>query len=234
VLSGVWIASVALQTPASSMAALHRFYVERLGVGAGSGPGDDLSLTAGAATIRFVAAAGSARPFYHFALLVPGNRYDAAREWVERQTELLTRPGETMTTFRFDSWKANACYVHDPAGNIVELIAHHGVCDHASTGGFSGGEIAGISEVGIVATDPAAAVQTLAGAGLRMWSGDVQGPEALAFVGRHAHTLIVCPRARLWMPTMQPAELHPLTAVLRDGDARPVTVTVTDGTVSAG
>lgn len=51
------------------------------------------------------------RRFYHSAVLVPGDRFDAALTWLRERVDL-------------GFWDARACYCHDPAGNIVEPIAH--------------------------------------------------------------------------------------------------------------
>jgi hypothetical protein len=237
VLSGVVISSVRLAAGPDTMAALRRFYVDCLGVPVRAAETDRLALdVGGGATIEFTGADGSERPFYHFALLAPGNRYEATRAWLQGCTELLSRPGESSTVFRFDAWDADACYVHDPAGNIVELIAHRGVRETpGSAGRFHVGELAGISEVGMVVTDPPAAARTLAASGLKLWSGGVDGEDALAFIGRQAHTLILCAPGRPWLPTHRRAECYPVTATLAAaGGGETVTVSVTRGELSAG
>jgi catechol 2,3-dioxygenase-like lactoylglutathione lyase family enzyme len=217
------------------MEALHRFYVENLGFPARRTNGEPLTLEAGTGTIEFAPCAAPGSPFYHFALLVPGDRYDAARAWAARSAELLSRPGETSTTFWFDAWDADACYFHDPAGNIVELIAHRGVCETPGRSGpFHAGELAGISEMGMVVVDPPAAARTLASSGLRLWSGGVEGEDALGFIGRQAHTLILCPPGRPWLPTRRPAECHPVTATLIGAGDATVVVSVAAGTLTTG
>ena len=80
--------------------------------------------------LELVATGDGTDPFHHFALLVPGDRFDAARAWLGERVEPLARDdGETV--FPFDFWDARAAYFHDPAGNIVELIAHAGVAEQA-------------------------------------------------------------------------------------------------------
>jgi len=199
----LWIAEAILSAPAASLEAL-RAAVPR-------GP----------------------QPFHHLALLVPGDRYDAAREWAAATTGLLHRPDETSTTFAFPAWDALACYFHDPVGNIVELIAHRAIGETGRTGRFGAGELTAISEVGLVVSDPPAAAATLACTGLELWSGDTAGDEALAFVGRQAHTLILTSRARPWLPTHRPAESHPAAVVVRDGAGHEVRVALDGGTVAA-
>ena len=193
-----------LEAPRDTLGALERFYGERLGLSVAHAAGS-LEVAAGDAELAFSPAEGEARPFYHFAFLVPGDRFEAANAWAG---------GESV--FSFDFWDAEACYVHDPAGNIVELIAHRGVGERDAPGlPFSPDEILGISEIGLVSRAPATSIETLARElGLPLWSGDASG---LGFVGRKAHTLVVASEGRGWLPTDRPAEVHPLGLVVEAG-----------------
>jgi catechol 2,3-dioxygenase-like lactoylglutathione lyase family enzyme len=199
------ILSVRLGVSDGAAAGAQRFYQAGLGL-----PVTAHGFRAGHTTVELAPA--ETAPFYHFALRVPRNRFAAAREWIGRHAEIL---GDA----RFDNWNAEACYVEDPAGNIVELIAHAGTAERGAAGDFSAAELAGLSEVGIVVDDPAAAVAALErDLGLELWSGDAA---QLAFVGAKAHTLILAPPGRAWLPTGRPSEPHAAT------------VTVTGGTASA-
>jgi catechol 2,3-dioxygenase-like lactoylglutathione lyase family enzyme len=183
------------------------FYGERLELrGAGS------SFAVGETELELVA--GRGEPFYHFALLVPGDRFDAALEWARARTELLPRPGSSEVVFDFDNWDALACYFHDPAGNIVELIAHRGIEELGAEGEFSGAELVGLSELGLVG-DPAAMAALLSEQlGLALWDGTIDAPGSLAFVGEKARTLILAPPGRGWLPTGRPAEPHEVDAAV--------------------
>jgi catechol 2,3-dioxygenase-like lactoylglutathione lyase family enzyme len=152
--------------------------------------------------------------FYHFAFLVPGDRFDAALVWVEGRVELL---GEV---FDFDNWDASAVYFHDPAGNIVELIAHHGLDEDGRSGEFAAEELVGFSELGLVG-DPPELLRRLETRGLELWDGEVEGGSRLGFVGEKGRTLILAPPGRGWLPTGRPAEPHPVATTvsdLRDSD----------------
>jgi catechol 2,3-dioxygenase-like lactoylglutathione lyase family enzyme len=175
---------------------------------------DRVVVPVGSDVLELVAAAGQTDPFHHFALLVPGDRFDAARSWLAARAETLTRDdGETV--FPFDFWDAQAVYFHDPAGNIVELIAHAGTAERGAAGAFSAAELEGLSEVGVVVDEPAAAVAALErDLELELWSGDAA---QLAFVGAKAHTLILAPPGRGWLPTGRPAEPHAATVTLSGG-----------------
>ncbi len=230
-MSGVVIRSAQLAVAPAALPAMRRLYVEGLGFGGEPDTAERLAVEVGDAQVTFSAAPPGERPFYHFALLVPGDRYRAARRWVEQCARLLSRPGETSTTFRFRAWDADACYFADPAGNVVELIAHRGMGDSsAGDDPFTPRELLGISELGLVVSDPPAAVHSLAGAGLKLWAGTAAGPDALAFVGRQAHTLILCAPGRPWLPTQRPAEAHPVAAIV-SADGQTVSVSASDGVV---
>jgi hypothetical protein len=114
--------------------------------------------------------------------------------------------------FDFSFWDALACYFADPAGNIVELIAHHGIGENGKRGTFSPNELLGLSEVGLVGDVPAMA-RDLEELDLQMWSGSAE-PDSLAFVGERARTLILCPVGRGWLPTGRTAEPYAVDALL--------------------
>jgi catechol 2,3-dioxygenase-like lactoylglutathione lyase family enzyme len=171
----------------------------------------DNSFRIGATELEFLPDDGEA--FYHFALLVPGDRFDAAFEWIRALVELLPYQETGEEIFDFDNWDALACYFHDPAGNILELIAHHGVGEQSSAGGFEGRELLGFSELGLVGDTPAMA-RELEQLELYLWDGTVEEPGNLAFVGEKARTLILSPEGRGWLPTGRAAEPHPVAAIL--------------------
>lgn len=132
--------------PVDRLAEMERFYRGSLGLEQGGGAG--LRIAVGDSELCFQPREGA--PFYHFALLVPGNRFDAARAWYEERARLLTRPGDDRTVFEFGAWNARACYAHDPAGNIVELIAHSGVAETSDDArAFDPGELRAVSEAGL-------------------------------------------------------------------------------------
>ncbi len=175
---------------------LRDFYSGELGL-----PLDGDGIVVGETRLRFEFEEGGA--FYHFALLVPGDRFDAALAWAKERVELL---GDV---FDFDNWDALAVYFHDPADNIVELIAHHGLEENRRDGEFTANELVGFSELGIVG-DPPQKLRMLESRGLSLWDGTVDEPDRLAFVGEKGRTLILAPEGRGWLPTGRPAEPHPV------------------------
>ena len=175
---------------------LHEFYGGELGI-----PLDGEAIRIGETTLRFEPVEGE--PFYHFAFLVPGDRFDAALAWAGEHVEPL---GDV---FDFQNWDAHALYFHDPAGNIVELIAHRGLEENGRIGAFAAEELVGLSELGIVG-DLKQGLETLESRGLSLWDGTVDEPNGLAFVGEKGRTAILAPIGRGWLPTGRPAEAHPV------------------------
>jgi catechol 2,3-dioxygenase-like lactoylglutathione lyase family enzyme len=203
---------VRLQAPAASLDAVAEFYAKRLGI-------KQLDRTSalvafGIGETRLELAPSETQPFYHFALLAPGNRFGAVLDWIGERAELLPDQETGDVVFDFSNWQAEACYFHDPAGNIVELIAHRGVDEARAEGGFSAAELIGFSELGLVGDVAAMARPLRLELGLELWDGTVEGPGRLAFVGEKARTLILSPTGRGWLPTGRPAEVHPVDAVL--------------------
>lgn len=191
---------VVLETPADLSSAMSEFYGRTLGV----------EETVGETELVF--RDGGEGAFYHFALLVPGDRFDAAREWIASRADLLDGGDIDGVVFDFDNWGALALYFHDPAGNIVELIAHKGLEENGRIGPFDASELLGVSEVGLVG-DQDELARSLGELGLHLWDGVLE-PGRLAFVGERGRTFIVAPEGRGWLPTGRPAEPHPVEAVV--------------------
>ena len=176
---------------------LRDFYGSRLGL-----PIDGGAIVIGETRLSFRIEDGDA--FYHFALLVPGDRFDAAVEWARGRVELL---GDI---FDFAFWDARAAYFHDPAGNIVELIAHRGFEENGRSGRFDADELVGFSELGLVG-DRHELLRQLEEIGFTLWAGGIDEVDSLGFVGEKGRTLILTRPGRGWLPTGRPAEPHPVS-----------------------
>jgi catechol 2,3-dioxygenase-like lactoylglutathione lyase family enzyme len=181
---------------------LREFYEERCGL---ARTGED-RYDVGNAELAFTGTDADA--FYHFALLVPGDRFDAALEWAEAHVDVLPDG-----VYDFEDWDARAFYFLDPAGNIVELVSHRGFGEAAATGSFEARELLGFSEVGLVG-EPRELAAALEQLDLQLWDGTLDEPNRLAFIGERTRTLILSSPGRGWLPTGRPAEAHPVDVVL--------------------
>ncbi|MDP9224845.1 MAG: hypothetical protein M3P18_13575 [Actinomycetota bacterium] len=219
------IVDVVLEAPAGRGRELGSFYRGDIGLAGADIAGAMLAVRIGAGRLAFTAnRVPGAEPFYHFALLVPGDRFTAAYDWLGARRELLPDPETGDAVFDFDNWDAYACYCLDPVGNIVELIAHCGVSERGDGGAFSPTELLGFSEVGIVGGDKVRVAHELGRTlGLSVWDGESEDPRRLAFVGEKARTLILCPEGRPWLPTGRPAGMYQVKLVIdgvKGGEAR--------------
>jgi catechol 2,3-dioxygenase-like lactoylglutathione lyase family enzyme len=203
---------VKLRAPERALPTLAEFYGDKLALPGTTSSAGSSSFQVGETMLEFIPGPGA--PFYHFALLVPGNRFEAALAWARERAALLPDRRSGDVVFDFDFWQAKACYFHDPAGSIVELIAHRGVNETAAEGEFEAAELAGLSELGLVGDLRTMAASLGRRLGLEVWDGSVEHPGGLAFVGKRARTLILAPPDRGWLPTGRAAELHDLDALL--------------------
>jgi catechol 2,3-dioxygenase-like lactoylglutathione lyase family enzyme len=216
------ILNLKLEAAEARVGELWRFYAEELGFPEIRSGGTPLVLGFGRTVIEF-RPVGRRRPFDHFALRVPRNRFTAAREWLAKRTELLPDVESGSTEFRFDNWNADACYALDPCGNIIELIAHHELPEEGPEGiPFSANELLGVCELGLVGADTRKMASALVTLGIPLWDGTVDEPGRLAFMGDREGALILSPEGRGWMPTGRAAERHPVEALVsgeRDAEA---------------
>jgi hypothetical protein len=188
---------------------LASFYERSVGL-AVAREGDDVIVRLSGGEVHFHPAAGA--PWYHFAFLVPGNRFDAALRWAERHLPL--EHGRDGPVVAFPNWDAKALYFKDPAGNPVELIAHAGYEETPTTGDFSPSELRGISEIMAITDDlEKTGVQLRSIVGLAQWDGSLEA--GIAFLGRRARTVIVGRTGRHLL-TGEIGEPHPLSIELSD------------------
>jgi len=201
-----------LHAPASLVSELDGFYCERLGFPRAAQSAGNVAFAVGETVLELCPGDGS--PFYHFALLTPGDRFEAALDWARERVGLLPDGVTGDEVFEFRNWDATALYFHDPADNIVELIAHRGIGETGARGPFAAAEVLGLSEIGIVGDPPSLAAELERTLGLKVWDGSLTGEGRLGFVGERARTVILCRAGRPWLPTGRPSEAHPVELVL--------------------
>ena len=159
---------------------------------------DRLTYRAGATRLTFEPSAAGESPFYHFAFNIPENKLDFAIEWMEGRGDILTWHRTGKQIIHFKQWNAHSVYFFDPAGNILEFIAHHEL-DNAAGGAFSVDDILCINEIGVVVDDVSALVseldERLDAKPFLNWS-----PE-FAPVGDREGLFICVKAGRVWLPT---------------------------------
>ncbi|WP_445486440.1 VOC family protein [Niallia sp. 03133] len=86
--------------------------------------------------------------YYHFAFNIHSNLFKQAKTWLAERVELLKEDREDEVYFEGIT-KANACYLEDPAGNIVEYIARVETSPTSAAKVFSTSNVLSISEIGL-------------------------------------------------------------------------------------
>lgn len=129
---------------------MKEFYTQHLGFSiCGENP-TGFQIQVGTSILEFTNERVAGEPYYHFAINIPANQFQEAKEWLKGKTTLLLEDGEDEAYFSF--WLAHACYFEDPAGNIVELIARSNENPDCESP-FSVNTILNISEIGLIVQD---------------------------------------------------------------------------------
>lgn len=184
------------------------YYREVLRVPVERNPKDHLVVTLGSSTLEFMPHTGPDDPFYHVAFTIPENQLDAARQWLEPRCPILPINSRGDEIMHFRNWNAHSIFFHDPAGNILEFIAHHDLAN-AVDGAFDESRIQYISEIGVVVPDVAAFEQEMNGRfGLTPYRGHSPAFSPLGDIGG---LLITVQEGRIWLPkaTKQAATVYP-------------------------
>lgn len=170
---------------------------------------------AGFTRLEFKQAESGTTPTYHFAFLIPENKIQEAKRWLDERTEVLRYEGDPY--IHFESWEAHSVYFRDPAGNIVEFIARHALKNAASRP-FAASQILGLNELGLPANDVAETIRRIGeGTGVRRWK---EPSDDFASLGSHESLWIVVWTGRTWFMTDLKAEAHPFEAVFEQGGDR--------------
>lgn len=111
-------------------------------------------------------------------------------------------------------WNCRSLYFEDPDRNVLEFIIRRDLPNDAS-GVFGGGDILGVSEVGVPVAD-VAAFRDAARAVLALEPYG-QGGATFRPVGDVSGLLIVVKRGRVWFPTDSPAHEMPLEVTIQSG-----------------
>lgn len=156
------------------------------------------AIIAGESVLEFRKAENESTPFYHFAFNIPENMLDRAMTWAEPKFPLLYHKKSKGPVVHFRSWNAHAVYFLDPAGNIVEFIAHH-TMDNARSGAFSSSDILNVGEIGFVTPDvPALETQIHEAFGIDTYQSS---SPVFAPVGNTHALFILAKQGRVWLPT---------------------------------
>ena len=151
-------------------------------------------------------------PFYHFAVNIPANKIEEARNWLKGKINLLWMDEYHSEIGDFVNWHAKSVYFFDPAGNILELIARFDLANETDEA-FSSSQFLCISEVGIVLNEElfeSKTIQLLHEYSLAYFAKQPPQPQFRA-VGDDEGLFIVVPEHRSWYPTDKPAGIFSIS-----------------------
>ncbi len=190
--------------------ALRDFWGATLGQRIEEGPNGSFTVVLGWTRLSFQPAADGTRPIHHLAVQIPENQLEAAMAWLDGRVRLLAHEGSPVLAF--PNWDAHSVYFFDPAGHVLEVIAHHGL-PTASDAPFGPASLLGLAEVGLPGDVRAGAAAIEAAIGERVWTG---GGVGFAALGDAWGRFILVPEGHRWLPTEVPAAAFP-TAVATAG-----------------
>lgn len=172
---------------------------------------DGFIVSVGTSRIHFKQTAKTQEPFYHFALTIPANKIEEAKNWLQKKVALIWMEDYQNEVADFINWRAKAIYFFDTAGNIVELIARFDLNNAAYTP-FSSKQLLSVSEIGLVFPQNEIEIKTaelMSATGLPFYSK--QKPLAnFKATGSDEGLFIIVPEHRNWYPTTKKAGIFPI------------------------
>jgi|1185.fasta_scaffold52082_1 hypothetical protein len=206
------IRSVQIRT--SQVETLKKFYQSTLKLDVESTGSASISIKIGSSILN-IDETQDDDPFYHFAINIPSNKIEEARNFLESKVELLWLEDYKSVIADFVNWNAKSIYFFDPVGNIVELIARLDL-QNATPKTFSSGEFLSISEIGFVFRESEIEEQTraiLKQTGLTYFLK--QRPmEHFKVLGDDEGLFIIVAENRNWYPTNKPSAIFPLEVMV--------------------
>jgi hypothetical protein len=157
-------------------------------------------------------------PFYHFAINIPSNKIEEAKDWLSNKVKLLRMEDYKSDIADFVNWHAKSVYFYDPAGNILELIARFDL-NNDQDEAFSSKQFLSINEVGLVFKQDEFEQRTselLKNYSLFYFVKQPPLPQFRA-IGDDEGLFVVVPQYRNWYPTNKPAGIFPMRVEFENG-----------------
>jgi hypothetical protein len=203
------IKQLSLQT--AYLKTLQEFYSSILELSVRTTDGKNIMVKVGQTDLVFTEAS-TAEPFYHFAINIPANKIDEARNWLANKVKLLWIEDYKNDIADFINWHAKSVYFYDPAGNILELIARFDL-GNGSQEVFSSKQFLSISEAGLVLREEQFEKEIAEFQNSYSLSYfDKQSPlPKFRALGNDEGLFIIVPEHRNWYPTDKPSGIFPMT-----------------------
>ncbi|SHL10172.1 Catechol-2,3-dioxygenase [Alicyclobacillus tolerans] len=144
--------------------------------------------------------------FYHFAFNIPSNQIEQAVKWL-KYVGIDVLPYRGLDVVHFGSpIDADACYFHDPEGNILEFIARYRLLGEYDKP-FHPLNAYCISEIGIPTFNVLETSNKLCES-MNLSVLDGENSDTFTAVGDDEGTFIVVKEGRGWLPTGRESRLY--------------------------
>ena len=149
---------------------------------------------------------------YHYCFLIPSNKLKEALEWMKQRTTII-KDEAGDTTFRFESWNAEAFYFYDASGNIAEFIVRYDLKNESNLE-FGVSNVLCINEIGMPTTDITRLNSELEiNVGSMFWKGNdttfgTNGSQEGLFLLPNFET------KKCWYPTNEEIQPEPFEAIV--------------------
>jgi len=182
------------------------FYQDILGLSIIEKNSKWVTIQAGNSILKFIENS-TFNSIYHFAFNIPENKLEEAIEWCKNKVGLIVIEDQNVIA-NFEAWNANAVYIYDNNGNLLEFISRYDL-ENASTENFSSKLILNISEIGIVTENPLELGNQLIEKHALEFFSKNNNSEVFSALGDDEGLLIIVKPNRNWYPTQTPSQSNP-------------------------
>jgi hypothetical protein len=201
---------ISLKLETAELTEMKNFYINQLGFRMMEESESFFRFEAGTTAVTFQQAKRGSMPVYHFAMNIPENQINDAKILLEDKVKILQYEKESIISFK--TWNAHSIYFYDPVGNIVELIARHGL-NNPSAINFDMQHCICVSEIGIAVTDVLSTVTQLEEIFQETpWRTP---SETFAPIGDEQGLIILVRTEREWFMSDNAAYPYPLSVCIR-------------------
>ncbi|MBD8522110.1 VOC family protein [Lysinibacillus fusiformis] len=189
---------------------MQHFYCEQMGFALVKGTEDYFTIAVGESEMTFEKVSSHIQKQYHFALNIPCNLFQQAKDWANERVGLLFSEGQDEVYFQF--LKAYSCYFYDPEGNIVEFISRQEVNQKLHTTTFSIDQVLHIGEINLTTDAILAVARELNEYGIKPINNNNIQQESLNFLGNYEDgaNILVGPSDRPWYFSDKIAQVSPI------------------------
>ncbi|MED4885611.1 VOC family protein [Lysinibacillus fusiformis] len=189
---------------------MQHFYCEQMGFALVKGTKDYFTIAVGESEMTFEKVSSHIQKQYHFALNIPCNLFQQAKDWANERVGLLFSEGQDEVYFQF--LKAYSCYFYDPEGNIVEFISRQEVNQKLHTTTFSIDQVLHVGEINLTTDDILAVARELNEYGIKPINNNNIQQESLNFLGNYEDgaNILVGPSDRPWYFSDKIAQVSPI------------------------